>query len=186
MIWNTPLVLVDFDGTLARLAVPWATLKRCLAAEAARHDVPWDRGGGLDANLRRIRREYGEAVFAGLCRLVSEAEYAGFRPDRVNLGLLSLLQRRAAQPCALVSANTRQALTRICAEAGFRPPLIVGKEDVQQGKPHPEGLLLACAHFGKVPAEALYIGDADHDARAAAAAGMRFVHVAQVSVLPNE
>jgi phosphoglycolate phosphatase len=44
--------------------------------------------------------------------------------------------------------------------------------DVQQRKPHPEGLLLCLERLGLAPGEAIYVGDSVQDIQAAQAAGM--------------
>lgn len=186
LIETMPLVLVDFDGTLARLGVPWDALRVSLDRMARSEGVYWDPRAGLDANLRRLRARYGEAVFRQFCRPVSRVERAGFEPERLHGPLRALLLRRGAHPWGIVSANTRAALEDACARARLRPACLVGKEDVWQGKPHPEGLLRAAALCGIPPSETLYLGDAEHDAQAARAAGMLFVHVSKVSAFPDD
>jgi phosphoglycolate phosphatase/pyrophosphatase PpaX len=53
--------------------------------------------------------------------------------------------------------------------------VFVGDEDVTEPKPDPEGLRLAIERLGFAPGEAIYVGDSVNDARAARAAGLRFV-----------
>lgn len=173
LIRDAALVVVDFDGTLVSLSVDWDRLRAQLALEAARAGAVWHRTEGLDANLRRIRSVSGEEVFQRLCGVVAEAEVAGFDPGRVHRRLLALLQARGARPLGVVSLNTRTALQSVLAHpvwAGITP-LVVGKEEVAQGKPHPEGLLQVCAHFQVSPAQAVYVGDAATDEVAARRAG---------------
>ena len=50
-------------------------------------------------------------------------------------------------------------------------PVVVGIDDVQETKPHPEGILKALAYFGVQPEHALMIGDTGTDIEAARAAG---------------
>ena len=50
-------------------------------------------------------------------------------------------------------------------------PIVVGIDDVQETKPHPEGILKALAHFGVQPEHTLMIGDTLTDVEAARAAG---------------
>jgi phosphoglycolate phosphatase len=53
--------------------------------------------------------------------------------------------------------------------------LTVSSSQVQQPKPHPEYLEIILQKFSLSPNQALYIGDAEVDARLAAAAGVPFV-----------
>jgi phosphoglycolate phosphatase len=53
--------------------------------------------------------------------------------------------------------------------------VIVGADDVANGKPDPEGILLAIRKLGVDPASAVYVGDHCVDAMAAKNAGVPFV-----------
>lgn len=65
-------------------------------------------------------------------------------------------------------------LKRECCHDRFC--MIVSSDDVENGKPHPEGLLkIAAQHPGK---QLLYIGDTVDDARSARAANVPFIGVA--------
>lgn len=67
-----------------------------------------------------------------------------------------------------------ETLKRECCGDHFC--MIVSSEDVQNGKPHPEGLLkIAARHPGK---QILYVGDTVDDARSARAANVPFIGVA--------
>lgn len=175
LIRDAALVVVDFDGTLVPLSVDWDRLRAEVAREAARAGAIWRRTEGLEANLRRIRTTNGEALFRHLCAVVAEAEVAGFDPGQIHHALVTLLQARGPRPLGVVSLNTRAALQTLLAHPvwGGLQPFLVGKEDVANGKPHPEGLLQVCAHFQLAPAQAVYVGDAATDAVAAQQAGFQ-------------
>ena len=186
---EAPLLIFDFDGTMARLAVDWPALRARLTFMARRDGFVWHPEAGLDVNLRRLRRTRGEALFGRLCAVVAEAERAGFDPASVHAPSVALLRSRGERPGAVVSSNTRRALTAIFRNPVWEglTPFVVGKEDVRAGKPDPEGLMQACRRFGVAPGEALYVGDAASDRVAAEAAGMPFVPVEMLpeSVLPH-
>jgi HAD superfamily hydrolase (TIGR01549 family) len=52
---------------------------------------------------------------------------------------------------------------------------IVGYEDSERHKPHPEPLLVACQRLGVAPAAAVYVGDAPTDMACARDAGAHFI-----------
>ena len=58
-------------------------------------------------------------------------------------------------------------------EAHFR--VVVGYEDTEKHKPHPDPLLEACRRLGVAPERSLYVGDAHSDLLCAEAAGAHFV-----------
>jgi len=55
----------------------------------------------------------------------------------------------------------------------------ISYEDTINHKPHPEPLLLAAQKLGVEPGEAVYIGDAENDVKAARAAGMKVIFYSQ-------
>ncbi len=88
---------------------------------------------------------------------------------------------------AIVSTKFRYRIEQILAKAGLSEAVdvIVGGEDVQRHKPHPEGLLRAIAQLEVDRAQALYVGDHRVDAEAAQAAGTHFVAVRTGVSLPE-
>jgi phosphoglycolate phosphatase len=84
---------------------------------------------------------------------------------------------------AIVSNKFRYRIESILDAAGLRPlvDVIVGGEDVQRHKPHPDAITLALTHLRVPAASAMYVGDhcvdADADADAARAAGVSFIGV---------
>ena len=77
----------------------------------------------------------------------------------------------------IVSTKYSAIIERILARDGLAEcfDVIVGGEDVARFKPDPEGLLRALGRLDLDRAQVLYVGDHPLDARAAAAAGLRFV-----------
>ncbi len=49
--------------------------------------------------------------------------------------------------------------------------VVIGGDDVQNKKPHPEPLLLVAEKLSLAPAELLFVGDSRNDIQAAKAAG---------------
>jgi pyrophosphatase PpaX len=54
---------------------------------------------------------------------------------------------------------------------------VVTNDDVERGKPWPDGILLALERLGGRPEEAAYVGDSPYDVGAARAAGVRAIAV---------
>lgn len=81
---------------------------------------------------------------------------------------------------AIVSTKSRESLARglkvLCAEQYF--DVIVGLDDVEHVKPHPEPVLLALEKLGVGKEEAIMIGDNSHDIEGGQNAGVRTAGVA--------
>jgi pyrophosphatase PpaX len=178
-----PVVLFDLDGTVI------------------------DSGAIILASMRHatrevLGREYGDAE---LMQAVGgpglEAQMAAFAPDRVDelvriyrahneplhdeleacIGMNDALVRLhdEGRRLGVVTAKRRSTVELAFARVpvGHLFETIVGGDETEHHKPHPEPLLLAAERMGADPAETAYVGDSPFDIRAAKAAGMFAVGV---------
>lgn len=103
--------------------------------------------------------------------------------DRVTLfpgiaeGLRAL--RQGGKKLAVVTARRRYSLEIILRQTGIAQffDVLVTPEDTGRHKPDPQPALLAMARLGADPAATVMIGDAVHDIRCGAAAGIDTVFV---------
>ena len=93
-------------------------------------------------------------------------------------GAADALRALKGDRVAVVTSGTRPlALARLAA-VGIEPPAVmVFADDVERGKPDPEGYLTAARRLGADPAEALVVEDAPPGIEAGRAAGMATVAV---------
>jgi pyrophosphatase PpaX len=178
-----PVVLFDLDGTVV------------------------DSGAIILASMRHATREVLGREYADeeLLRAVGgsglEAQMAAFAPEHVDelvrvyrahnvplhdeleacAGMLDVLERlrEGGRRLGIVTAKGRSTIELAFA----RVPLahlfeaVVGGDETERHKPHPEPLLLAAQRLGVDPADTAYVGDSPFDIRAAKAAGMHAVGV---------
>jgi phosphoglycolate phosphatase-like HAD superfamily hydrolase len=91
-----------------------------------------------------------------------------------TLELLGTLRARRFR-VGIVTGKSRGAWEITAAMVNLGPfDLVVGDEDVVEGKPDPAGLVLALDRLGIPAGQAIYVGDSVIDAKAARAAGVRF------------
>ena len=169
-------VLLDMDGTLVDSD---AAVERSWRTWAAEYPVDPGRGPlvahGLPAvsNVRRLRPDLSEDEAAAAARRQLELEYADVGDVAATPGAHQLLAEldRLGLPWAVVtSADVPLARVRLAA-ARISPALLVTVEDVQAGKPDPEGYLLAARKLGADPRRCLVVEDAEAGVRAGRAAG---------------
>ena len=179
-------VLWDLDGVLVDSAPfhfqAWRELLASLGRELSEADFQRTFGLRNDAILRDL---LGELPPAEVERLGARKEALFRRAALGNivalpgaLALLSLLRERDFKLALVSSApygNIDLILGSLGVEAAF--DIIVGEEDVTQGKPNPEGFLLAAKRLGVPPAECVVIEDAQAGVEAAKRGGMRCVGV---------
>ncbi|MDG4765742.1 HAD-IA family hydrolase [Solwaraspora sp. WMMD406] len=93
-------------------------------------------------------------------------------------GAAALLRTLPAVPWAIATSGSEWFVRRCMSAAGLPPPPVaVFDEDVQRGKPAPDGYLLAARRLGVAPEDCVVVEDAPHGVAAARAAGCRVVAV---------
>ena len=64
--------------------------------------------------------------------------------------------------------------------------VIIGKENVKEGKPSPEGIFKILEKTGIKKESVIFIGDSEYDKQAAERAGIKFLHISEISELWKE
>jgi pyrophosphatase PpaX len=178
-----PVVLFDLDGTVIDSgAIILASMRH--AAETvvggswADHELMKTVGGpGLEAQmvaldpgrvdeLVRVYREHNEPLHATLeCCAGMDDALATLRDRGHRLGIVTAKRR----------VTVDLAFARLPIEQLFET--VVGGDETEHHKPHPEPLLLALERLGASPADAAYVGDSPFDMQAAKAAGLYAIGV---------
>ena len=129
--------------------------------------------------MRRFLPGVGEAELAGhvAAHLEREcADTAGVRPAPGALELVSWMGERGLPWGVVTNAHLRLARARLGA-AGLDPPVIVSRDDVERGKPHPEGYRLGARRLGAEPRRTAAVEDSAPGLAAARTAGAVVVAV---------
>ncbi|MCS3902429.1 phosphoglycolate phosphatase [Methylohalomonas lacus] len=110
----------------------------------------------LDIYARLLNEQPGASpLFAGMAGLLDNIEARGWR-----WGIVTNKPLWLSEPLLAAIGLDRRSACLVCGD------------QVQQPKPAPEALLLACEQLGCAPARAVYIGDAQRDIAAGQAAGL--------------
>ena len=171
-------VLFDLDGVLVEsreatehVWLDWA-LKNGIDEAALRSAMHGVRSGDV---VRALRPDLDASAEAGEIERRQAEDVAGLRAIP---GAGEALRALKGDRVAVVTSGTRPlALARLAA-VGIEPPAVtVFADDVERGKPDPEGYLTAARRLGADPAEALVVEDAPRGIEAGRAAGMATVAV---------
>jgi beta-phosphoglucomutase len=186
-------LLFDFDGTIAQSEpLHFAAFCQTLAERdvSLTQDLYYRRYLGLtDAEgLERMLDDFGRAdlraeVPALLHRKTSIMAQKIAAGVPLCPGVTSFVARAAQRVAlAIVSGARRAEIDWVLEHGGLRPffPLILGAEEIQRGKPDPEGYRLACTRLrdrvaGLAPEECLAVEDSPRGIAAARASGMRVI-----------
>ncbi len=177
---TTSAVLFDLDGTLVNTRrLYFEAYKRALQSSLGRpitdHDI-------IAVNARTERRLFEASLPPALideCVLRFYEHYAELHSthfEGVYTGVPEVLAELRARGLMLgiVTGKSRRAWEVTAAAAGLGEfDVVVVEDDVAEAKPDPAGLRLAIGLLGLPAAQAVYVGDAQHDLDAARAAGMR-------------
>ena len=163
--------LFDLDGTLWD-TLPWYTalcnahgcvsdVEAKLRAGRSVFQILRDEGISRDAFVQTCRTAAPPTLFPSVAPVLDALRSLGSR-----VGVVTNLSGAIARP--VLQRTGLAARLDVIVDGSIGPPY----------KPHPRPLLLALSELSAEPSTALYVGDLDSDARAAHAAGLRFVWAA--------
>ena len=161
--------LVNSDDAVEAAWVAWARANGVEAADV----LAVCHGSDVATTVRRFLPGIGEVELAEHVAAHLERECAdtdGVRPAPGALELIAWMDDRALPWAVVTNAHPRLARARLGA-AGLDPPVIVSRDDVERGKPHPEGYLLGARRLGVEPRCAAAVEDSAPGLAAARAAG---------------
>ncbi len=175
---NCQAILFDLDGTLVdsafrvqRLWVEWG--KRHGIDPHSIMDVMHGRRAGETINIVAPYLSVNDE----LNRLENEeiSDMEGVRPYANAKDLLSKL---SAKQWAIVTSGTLRVASARIQHVGLpTPEIFITAEDVQAGKPAPDGYLLAAKHLNVKPENCVVVEDAPAGIQAAKAAGMKVIAI---------
>jgi pyrophosphatase PpaX len=178
-----PVVLFDFDGTVVDsgpiiLASMRHATETVLARSYSEDELMANVGGpGLEAQMHafapdhvdelvRVYRAHNEPLHAELEAFAGmEALLADLRQEGRKIGLVTAKRR----------ATVDLAFAQLPIEHLF--DVVVGGDETERHKPHPEPLLLALERLDAQPADAAYVGDSPYDMQAARSGGLHAIGV---------
>lgn len=171
-------VLFDMDGTLVDSTAISEAVWREWAANAGVDPAPIlsiHHGRRPEETLSLTYPDLATAEAANWVQTAGAARTLGLKAIP---GAADLLDALAGRPRAVVTSATRSlAESRLRAVGLWRDSLVVGAEDVAEGKPSPEGYLTAARRLGVRPEECVVVEDAPAGIEAARRAGMAVVGI---------
>jgi pyrophosphatase PpaX len=177
-------VLFDLDGTLIDSGAMILASMRHAASSVLGRAIPDEElmatvgGPGLVAQMRALDATRVDDLVEAY-RLHNEPLHSQLEPCPGIEDALAEL-RRQGRRLGIVTAK-RQATVRLAFEVLPRLEpffdVVVGAEDTERHKPHPDPLLLALERLTARTDQAAYVGDSPFDVRAAKAAGIAAIAV---------
>jgi sugar-phosphatase len=172
-------ILFDMDGTLVDstevVELVWARFAERFGLDLA-EILKTSHGRRMEDSIVRFGPE-GVDV-AAQKKDLSDFEYVTTEGVVSVPGAPGFVRSLPPEQIALVTSAGRDLATmRMLSVDVPIPAVLVGAEDVTNGKPHPEPYLTAAAALGANPSETVVFEDADAGIESGLAAGMRVIVV---------
>lgn len=179
-------IIFDLDGTLADTETVWDGIRQGLAEEAG---VEWPTGA-TRAMMGMSTREWSTYLAEEVGLPFAPDEVAKLTIDKmaqhyregVTLlpGAVESVRRMAAHYLVGIASSSPRVLIDAFVDVLGISDLIqvsVSTEEVERGKPAPDGFIKACALLGVEPGAAIAIEDSTNGIVSALAAGMTVIAV---------
>lgn len=162
-------LIFDLDGTLYDLKIDWEEVKN-----VCEQDYLERLGLSFAQASRSPYRSDLQAMYTYLDTIERQGVNAGNWTPGAQPALLEL---KTHHQLAVVTRNSRRAAIDALALLGLNEITVIGREDVKNPKPHPEGVLAAMRGLQVPSTQTIMIGDTYHDVQAAHAANIPCVIV---------
>jgi sugar-phosphatase len=175
------VVLLDLDGTLVDSADAvlrgWHTWAQAVGAPVE-GIADLVHGRSAAETITTLLPDVSADQLHGHVRHVLGIQEVDPAPALPMTGAAMLVEALGPHRWAVVTGcSVGMAAARLAAGGLPRPDVLVTDEDVEAGKPHPDGYLLALRRLGLSPADAIAVEDAPAGVAAAKVAGIRTVAV---------
>ena len=187
-----PAVLFDLDGTLIDSGAMILASMRHATRAVLRREIPDEQllatvgGSGLREQMTVVDADRADELVTAY-REHNEPLHAELRGFPGVERVLAEL-RSGARKLGVVTAKRRATVELAFAvlPLGRFFDVVVGWDDSERHKPHPDPVLVGVERLGAEAAEAAYVGDSPFDVAAARAAGVFAVAVTWGGIHPRE
>lgn len=187
LIKQCSAILFDLDGTLFKLHIQWSDIRQHILSHYKRtygKDIPEKKK--FFKIFQYIRTEQGDQALQYYQDYMRNQELIALKERRFEpLGLFTMGIEKMAEhlrfDCffGIVSNNFHETILEILTQFGSNDKfkVIIGRNDVSNEKPNPEGLIRIMDGYDLLPEKVLFIGDSKVDEEAAEGAQIHFIHV---------
>jgi len=183
---NDPKIKVfifDFDGIFTHLNVDYYSLKKHLSEYFLSRYNFKNNFDPLGPNLELLKNELGLNALKQAYKIIEKYEIKGLRESKVNKEVADLIKlikhTKPDKKIAIFSMNMHKTIKNFLIKNKLIRyiDLIIGKDDVDKYKPHPDGLNKILLKLKIDKKQALFIGDKEIDLKSGKAAGIKSFRV---------
>ena len=168
-------IILDLDGTLVDLKVNWTFVRKEMANFCAKNGIKADFA--YPKPIYEVAKTALKAknFYADLIAIIKKEELKSAKKAELMPGAKDFLEFLDANgiPFAILSNNNSQCITKIFERFNLpSPKIIIGSDNVEHLKPHPEGLNKILKKMEVKSSQCLLIGDSDVELQLGKAAGI--------------
>jgi HAD superfamily hydrolase (TIGR01549 family) len=165
------VIVFDLDGTIVRLHANWKHLRDILIKKyydiyQETHEIKH-----ISKLLRKIVENKDDSVLEKFFEIIRSFEHENLANIDLIDEVIFFINNRELfgisenSKFAILSLNTRETILKALklAKVFDKFDFILGREDLRNWKPEPEGLIEIKNHFGVKKEEMIYIGDLEYD-----------------------
>lgn len=171
-IFNTKKVIVfDLDGTVVRLPVNWDSLKQLLSKKYTEIYAEHCSFSSVSECLSTIVDKNDMVTLENFFKIILQYELENIHKTQPIKEIvffiknIDLFEVQISSKFAILSLNMRETIKKALKLTNIEGyfDFILGREDVTNWKPNPEGLLKIREHFNVEKEDMIFFGDKKKD-----------------------
>ena len=174
------IIVFDLDGTIVRLSVDWMSLKEKLYNDYKKIYSENCSFESISTCLSKLVEKGDEEVLGNFFEIIRQYELVNIydnQPIKDTIFFINNLEifgLDKSVKLAILSLNTRKTIVTSLklANISYKFDYIIGREDVRNWKPDPEGLLRIQDFYKVKKEEMIYFGDLKKDILTGKSAGI--------------
>jgi len=179
------VIVFDLDGTIVRLAADWHSLFKALTYRFTEKYQEAINHKSMSAILSSIVEKGDEEELQLNFNLIRQYELEKITKNEPITETVYFINNKElfgvshSAKLAVFSLNTRSTILKSLEIAGILDEIefFVGREDVRNWKPEPDGLLKILDYFKVNTEEMIYFGDLEKDLLAGSKAGVESYYI---------
>ncbi|MFX1276527.1 MAG: HAD family hydrolase [Promethearchaeota archaeon] len=194
ILYEKKVIVFDLDGTIIKLKVNWSDLRRILSERYFTLYGEKNDFKTVTECFNKIIDRKDEVELLRFFQIVQDYELKSIKNNELieetayfinNLEKFGVKQNTHL---AILSLNMRETIIKSLTLVNLNEKFnyILGKENVRNWKPHPEGLLKIQDHFAESSENMIYFGDLKKDIQTGINAGIDAFFIEELIDLVNE
>ncbi|TFG19603.1 MAG: HAD family hydrolase [Promethearchaeota archaeon] len=178
MVKGKEIIVFDLDGTIVKLKANWHSLKDLLSKRYSEINSESCSFSSISNCLSKIVEKGDTKELKENFKIIRQYELENITETEIIPEIVNFIKNKEkfgiSKEVRMVvfSLNTRQTINESLKIAGISKNIdkIIGREDVRNWKPEPDGLIKIMQYYSVSPDKVVFFGDMEKDLKAGEAA----------------